>query len=169
MTLLRNEGAWYKHRWPWILIAGPATVIVAGVITVWLAVVSNDGLVTDDYYKQGLAVNQSLQRDKLATDLGVVAQLMRSDLNIRLVLTTESEAVFPSSLLLRLSHPTRAGQDQVVRLEREAPGIYRGRLVEGISGRWRTSIEDPVAGWRLQGDWMSDSDLSQVFSTNVSK
>jgi hypothetical protein len=34
-------------------------VIVAGAVTVWLAVVSNDGLVTDDYYKQGLAVNQT--------------------------------------------------------------------------------------------------------------
>ena len=58
MTLQSNNQPWYKERWPWILMAGPGLVIVAGVITVWLAVVSNDGLVTDDYYKQGLAVNQ---------------------------------------------------------------------------------------------------------------
>jgi hypothetical protein len=41
-------------------------VIVAGFITAWLAVISNDGLVTDDYYKQGLTVNQRLQRDHQA-------------------------------------------------------------------------------------------------------
>ena len=61
---------WYKQRWPWLLIAGPAFVIIAGAVTVWLAVVSNDGLVVDDYYKQGLAVNQRLHRDQQASTLG---------------------------------------------------------------------------------------------------
>ena len=32
MTLRSDNQPWYKHRWPWILIAGPATVVVAGVI-----------------------------------------------------------------------------------------------------------------------------------------
>ena len=62
MTLKNDNQPWYKDRWPWILIAGPATVVVAGFITLWMAVVSDDGLVTDDYYKQGLAINQTLAR-----------------------------------------------------------------------------------------------------------
>lgn len=36
---------WYKHAWPWILMAGPAIVVVAGIYTFWLAVVSFDGMV----------------------------------------------------------------------------------------------------------------------------
>ncbi len=28
---------WYREPWPWILMAGPATVVVAGLITAWLA------------------------------------------------------------------------------------------------------------------------------------
>ena len=39
-------------------MAGPAVVIVAGFITAWLAIESNDGLVDDNYYKVGLSVNQ---------------------------------------------------------------------------------------------------------------
>lgn len=35
---------------------GPFVVIVAAAITVYLAVISNDGLVDDDYYKQGLSI-----------------------------------------------------------------------------------------------------------------
>ena len=58
-------------------MAGPAVVIVAGVITLWLAVRSSDGLVTDDYYKQGLAVNQVLERDHRAAALGLRADLIR--------------------------------------------------------------------------------------------
>ena len=38
---------WYREPWPWILMAGPAIVVVAGIATAWLAVRSNDGLVED--------------------------------------------------------------------------------------------------------------------------
>jgi hypothetical protein len=51
-----DKKPWYKEPWPWILMAGPVIVIVAGVITAWLAVISNDGLVSDDYYKQGMGL-----------------------------------------------------------------------------------------------------------------
>ena len=54
---------WYREPWPWLLMAGPVTVIIAGGFTAWLAVTSSDGLVADDYYKQGLAINQTLERD----------------------------------------------------------------------------------------------------------
>ena len=42
MTLRSSDSnPWYKERWPWLLMAGPAIVIVAGFITAWLAIVSN--------------------------------------------------------------------------------------------------------------------------------
>lgn len=28
---------WYKERWPWILMAGPAIVVIACIITIYLA------------------------------------------------------------------------------------------------------------------------------------
>ena len=34
---------WYRERWPWILMSGPAAVIVAGAITTWIAFASADG------------------------------------------------------------------------------------------------------------------------------
>ena len=48
MTLRSENQPWYKDRWPWILMAGPAVVVVAGFITLWLAISSDDGLVSDD-------------------------------------------------------------------------------------------------------------------------
>ncbi|WP_371324702.1 FixH family protein [Dechloromonas sp. ZY10] len=149
---------WYKQRWPWLLIAGPALVVVAGAITVWLAVVSNDGLVVDDYYKQGLAVNQRLHRDQQASDLGMAADLMRSGANVRLLLTAGLETQMPSEVAIKISHPTRAGQDQILRVTQEAPGFYSGKLTDEIAGRWLVTIEDPAAKWRLHGEWHADSD-----------
>lgn len=152
-----DTGPWYKQRWPWLLIAGPATVVVAGVITVWLAVVSNDGLVTDDYYKQGLAVNQRLHREEQATSLGLHADLMRADLNVRLLIGADGQTKLPEAIKLRVTHPTRAGQDQTVELVSEGQGFYTGKLTEDIFGRWLVSLEDPAGQWRLHGEWLADS------------
>lgn len=158
MTLHNDKQPWYKERWPWILMTGPAVVIVAGVMTLWLAVVSNDGLVTDDYYKQGLAVNQQLHRNQQASHLGLHADVMRAGANIRLLLGAEGEAKLPQAITLRLAHPTRAGQDQAIPMVLEAPGFYTGKLTGDIAGRWLVSIEDPAGQWRLQGEWQADSE-----------
>ena len=156
MTLRDDNKPWYKETWPWILMAGPATVIVAGFVTLWLAIVSNDGLVADDYYKQGLAMNQRLQRDHYAGELGLRADFMRSGHRVRLMLVTDRNAALPEALTLKLSHPTRAGQDQMVKMVSEGLGFYGGELTADVSGRWYVSIEDPSGKWRLQGDWQAD-------------
>jgi len=70
---------WYRHRWPWFLIAGPGIVIVASFVTLGLAIKSDDGLVADDYYKQGLTINRTLAQSDLAGSLGLVAKLRWQD------------------------------------------------------------------------------------------
>lgn len=171
MTMVspRDNTAWYRHRWPWILIAGPAVVIVAGIVTAWLAIVSNDGLVTDDYYKQGLAVNQRLQRDHQASALGLTAHIMRSGENVRLMLGGNAEIRLPESLTVKFSHPTRSGFDQSVQVKQETVGMYSGKLLAALDGRWHVSIEDPAGQWRLQGVWLADTEQSLDLSAESSK
>lgn len=158
MTLSNNNRPWYKERWPWILMSGPAVVIVAGFVTFWLAFTSNDGLVTDDYYKQGLAVNQQLKRDQAASTLGLHADVMRAGLNLRLLIGADSVAGLPEEITLKVAHPTRAGLDQSVKMISEGQGFYNGKLLEDISGRWLVTLEDPAGKWRLHGEWLADSE-----------
>lgn len=149
---------WYREPWPWILMAGPVLVIIAAVVTIWIAVVSNDGLVTDDYYKEGLAVNQRLQRDQQASDLGVRADVMKSGKSLRLVLKGGEKLALPEAINLKLAHPTMSGQDQVVVMTSQGQGFYVGELGADISGRWLVSIEDPMGQWRVHSDWRVDQD-----------
>ena len=60
------EKPWYRQFWPWFLIALPAISVVAGLSTLTIAVLNQDSLVRDDWYKDGKAINQSLARDDAA-------------------------------------------------------------------------------------------------------
>lgn len=60
----RDAEPWWRHGHVWLLIAGPAAVVVAGFITVWIAVVNPDPVVADDYYRRGIEINKTLARNK---------------------------------------------------------------------------------------------------------
>jgi hypothetical protein len=150
---------WYKERWPWILMAGPAIVVVAGIVTLFLALTSFDGMVEDDYYKKGLAVNQELRRDKVAVAQGVSAQVMLSGREARVFLKATNMDKLPTQVKLHFNHPTRDGLDQAIVLENMGQGFYGGRLITDISGRWHVYIEDQEQTWRLLGDWWPDAGI----------
>ena len=143
---------WYSEPWPWLLMAGPATVIVAGVYTTVLAFSSADGLVADDYYKQGLAINRTLEREDRARALGLSAGVAYSAESSQVRVILRGGDAGPGPLLLRLDHPTRAGLDVKVDLTALPGGVYEGRasLPAGV-GRWNASLE--TARWRMAGSW----------------
>lgn len=51
---------WWKYGHVWLIIAGPLIVIVAGFVTLWLAISRPDPVVAEDYYRQGIEINKSL-------------------------------------------------------------------------------------------------------------
>jgi hypothetical protein len=59
-----DSGPWWKYPLVWMVIAGPAAVVVAGFVTLWLAIRTPDPVVTGDYYRRGIEINQTLARDK---------------------------------------------------------------------------------------------------------
>lgn len=141
---------WYRERWPWLLMLGPAVVVVAGLVTLWLAVKSSDGLVADDYYKQGLAINQTLARGDRARAMELSARVRLDGKNVRVALHAREGVILPYRIRLSFAHPTRGGLDRVVELDASAAG-YRGSIPELSSGRWLILLEDPEGMWRLSG------------------
>ncbi len=144
---------WYREPWPWLLMAGPAIVVVAGFVTLWLALSANDGLVVDDYYKQGKEVNRSLKRDEIARNLGLSA-LVRFDEKtdrVQVALRAGKPEILAkaTSLRLTLAHATIAGRDQSIQLQRTATG-YDGRVQALSPGKWHLLLEDTAHTWRLQ-------------------
>jgi hypothetical protein len=138
-------------------MAGPAIVVVAGFVTLALAIESADGLVADDYYKQGNAINMTMHRDQRARELGYVAKVTVDEGGRRVGLQFAAAAPPTSPLRLVLMHPTRGGHDREVLLAREADGSYSAAMPALEEARWNLSLEDAGQTWRLTGIWQPGS------------
>lgn len=55
--------AWWKFGHVWLVIAGPAIVVVASFITLYLAIIHPDPVVDADYYRKGVEINRTLGAD----------------------------------------------------------------------------------------------------------
>lgn len=154
------EQSWYREPWPWILMAGPAAAVVAGAITIWIAFASADGLVADDYYKQGLAINRVLARDENARRAGIAARILIAGgqgggrAGIDVVLGGRMD--LPEELVVRFSHVSRAGNDREVRLQHVDANRYTAMLPPLPAGRWHVSVEDTQGQWRVTGSWQGE-------------
>lgn len=53
--------SWWKYGYVWLVISGPAVVVVASFYTFWLAVNSPNQIITDEYYRRGVEINKTLE------------------------------------------------------------------------------------------------------------
>jgi hypothetical protein len=149
--------AWYREPWPWILIGLPSAAVVGSLVTAWIAIVNPDPLVVDNYYKEGLAINRTLDRDRTAAQAGYRADVMVSQDGSR-VRVYLAGASAPEVIRLRFVHPTRAEHDRSVELKGRQTGWYEGPLGLPEAPRWKLDLEDGARTWRLTGQWRPADD-----------
>lgn len=139
---------WYRQFWPWFIMALPASAVVAGLTTVGIAVVNQDSVVRDDWYKEGKAINQSLARDTRATALGMAADVSVDEVTgeVTVRLRQAGQVPQPGQITLYFQHPTRASADQHLVLTRRGDA-WRGQLPAALHGRYYVELGTPE--WRL--------------------
>lgn len=164
MTPTSTPRTWYRHRAPWLLMLGPAMVVIAGVVTTWLAIDTDDGLVVEDYYKEGKAINRVLRREETAAALGLSGQVRFEAAGhlLRVALRAAPGVELPGELEVLFSHPTRAGLDQSVRLQRSPDGDYVGASTPPDPASWHVLVQDTVGVWRMAGRWPAQADSTPL-------
>jgi uncharacterized protein len=150
---MKDKAHWYREPWPWILISGPAVVVVASFVTLYLAATGADPLVVDNYYKEGLAINRMLERDRAALEQDYRAVVMISPARTRARIQLTGRGALPDELRLRFVHPTKAGKDLEVTVRQTQLGWYEAAIELVAAARWDVQLEDPGEHWRLTGDW----------------
>jgi uncharacterized protein len=148
-----NATPWYRERWPWLLMAGPATVLVAGAWTGWLAFARQDALVVGDYYKKGKAINQDLRRDRAAAALHAQVTLRHDAAHGVLKGRLSTLEPVRGALQVHLAHATQPEKDLRLLVRPDASGNFAVPLPLLERSRWTVLVEDEKRSWRLEGQW----------------
>ena len=140
---------WYKEFWPWFLIAVPVATLIMGGVLLKLAISTEDSLVVDDYYKEGKAINATLDKQAIAKKKNITTDLKIEDGSVAL----EFHSGIPqegNAVKLSFYHVTLQERDVSVLLSRDANGIYRGFIEQNLDGKWRVSLTPFDESWKIQ-------------------
>ncbi len=150
MNITEHCKPWYKYPLLWMMLLIPFAAMVRGVWMIWISIVTADGLVTGDYYKQGRAINEVLTRDIRAAELGLRAVIEFDNSSSAVTLQFDKGLLeyYPRILNLHVEHATRARNDLTVLLHHGIDDRYIGYLTQKISeGIWYFGIDKEE--WKL--------------------
>ena len=57
---------WYKQFWPWVIIGLPTSVVIASIVTYFIALDGIDSVVSKDYYKEAARLGNEEAETKLS-------------------------------------------------------------------------------------------------------
>ena len=152
---------WYKQFWPWVLVALPLSSVIAGLSTLYIAVVNQDSLVIEKWSKDGKAIYSDVSRFKAAEKLGLSGQLKIDYVTGEIFLHLLSDAIekgvgdeaaytYPDKLFLGIIHPTMASKDQNISLSKVADNNYRGQLNHQIEANRSLFLSDLNESWQIK-------------------
>lgn len=61
---------WWRYGYVWLVLSGPAVVVVASFVTFGLAASGADPIVSQDYYRRGVEINKQLARERALMPAG---------------------------------------------------------------------------------------------------
>ena len=155
MNTYQDTTPWYKQPLVWMLIAIPFSAVVMGVIIIYLAITTDDGLVAEDYYKKGLTINRQLAKEQVAESLQLTAVIdVEADTGfIRAAFNKGQMSEYPPQLQLAFKHATKQQLDVFIILQKGIDNNYVGSIANGVQqGVWHIELnnaDEVAAQWRL--------------------
>ncbi|WP_434778332.1 FixH family protein [Neisseria sp. Ec49-e6-T10] len=161
---------WYKEPWPWLLMLGPFIVVIAGFVTFYIAVNTDDTLVTDDYYKDGKNIILQIHKDEEAAKRNLHAKILFNSNKNSARIFLEGDFAKDEPIILSIQHPTLAKQDQSVTLKPISNNLYQVELKQlAHANYWYLALEDTDKKWKIQGRWYSASGNEAILEPSLNK
>ena len=164
MQEIQTVKPWYKQFWPWMIIGLPTSVVIASVVTYFIALNGIDSVISKDYYKEGLAINTDLSLDKKAATLGLVADVELADSNVILKLSAQDANALKDMqgrpIQFELENLSfQANNISAVLISAEA-GVWRGKLNGQVSrATWNARV--------LGGEWRITQRIENTIPTHL--
>jgi len=148
-TMTTDNRPWYKEPYVLMLIGVPLSSVIMGIFFISLAVNTKDTLVRDNYYKDGLAINQEMKWDKKSVELDIELSVLIEGNNASIAIN-KSRQTPPTTLTLKLSHPTLKEKDRDAFLQHSQKGNYKGFINNLEDGRYYIMVESIEQQWRIR-------------------
>jgi hypothetical protein len=155
---------WYQEPWNCLVLGGPLLVVCASLFTAFLAYKGADKVVAEDYYRQGLAINKDIDRDRTASARNISADMRFDAATATVALRLQGAGKMPAALSLSLADRSGHAESENMRrieLTQGADGMYRGALPNAVHyerGVVYVKIEAP--DWRLTQEWHDPSNTA---------
>ncbi|MGY0505816.1 FixH family protein [Luteimonas sp. e5] len=143
--------AW-REPMVWLVVGLPALVVVAGFITLYLAITnSGGGSVTNPGWRMGQIQQADLGPDQRAHALGLRVLLREHDGHLE-VLPMAGKISRQRALQLLAEHPTDSAQDRSLSLPPGGAGwVSQQPFSELDQHDWKFSLGPGDQSWRLRG------------------
>jgi len=152
LTTTETEASkpWYKQPWLWFVMSVPITSVILSSIMVSVAVIGRDTMVSDNYYKDGMGINQTIEQDQLADSLQLSPEIVMDEKDIIVQLLAESPIPPQAFLTIKIIHPTLKKHDVTLKLLPTPEGLYIGELPSLFSGRRYIELLSFDESWRIR-------------------
>jgi hypothetical protein len=71
---LDGRAPWWKFGYVWFVLSGPLIVVIASLVTYYVAVTRPDPVVAADYYRKGIEINKALQNEAETANMAPAIQ-----------------------------------------------------------------------------------------------
>lgn len=149
----------FREPWAWFVLSPLIAVVLVSSVTVTIAVVGADDVVSDNYYREGRMINHDFSAVENAAAIGIGGILLfdkhRREVHFEKKTSNADDA---KTIQLYLSHPVEAERDVTAILQPVASGVYKTTLPREISGRWYVRLsgyetaENSTELWRLDSE-----------------
>lgn len=147
---LHPHQPWYKNTMVWFAFSPAIIGVCVGLTLLTIGTITFDGTVHENYYKEGRAINQSFDQDRLAMAKNIKATLVFAGQELQLELNGEFDQ-HPAELVVLMENPTRSKLDFAIPVKHLANGHYLGQLPKAVNYDWDVKIFGPEKDWRIYG------------------
>jgi hypothetical protein len=141
---------WRANPVFWIMLALPASAVVAGLTTLAIALRNADTALPADYHWEGEHLDHDFALARNAAAHGIEASFVANAAAGECRATVRAAPDDPATLTLLFANGADASLDRVVLLRRVAAGEYRGPCTAIPAGHWRVALKDDAGQWSIR-------------------
>lgn len=148
---------WHKEPWMLLVVGAPLIVVVAAIATGIIAWKSQDKVLSADYYRQGLQIDQDLQKDANARTYNMESEISVLPGNVLEMQLRGAAKQPPVALLVIATGSSGLAENEAqykIAMQQVRPGLYRASVPAGLirdEKIWHVKLA--ADDWRLTARW----------------